>query len=378
MSKNTQQHYRFQNYPQKLTIRGQTYSLPIYLPDATWGVVRNLDGQDLQQVGTEGVVINTYHLREKPGIEILKKMGGIKSLMNWSGLTASDSGGFQLFSLINRNPDLGHITDQGVVHYSGKNKQRKLIFTPEDSIKVQFAISADIMICLDDFTPDDADENRIKESVDRTINWAKRCKLEFEKQVKQRGLDKESKPLLFAPIQGHNNQKQRKRCAEALLKIGFDGYGLGGWPFKDNGDFDYEMCSFNASLTPDDKPRFALGVGKPDNIVELFKMGYHIFDCVLPTRDARHNRLYVFNKNPEEIDVLNDQDWSGYLYINRGQYKTDNKPISPFCRCPVCRHYSRAYLNHLFKIKDGTAYRLAELHNLYFYNQVIQLLRNSF
>ncbi len=375
MTETDSNYYQPKQYLKKLQIKDQEYDLPIFLPDATLGVVRNLDSQDLVQIGTEGVVINTYHLKEKPGIEILNQVGGIKSLMNWPGLTASDSGGFQLFSLINRNPDLGKITDQGVVHYTGKNKQNKHIFTPEDSIKVQFAIGADIMICLDDFTPDDADENRIKTSVDRTIDWGKRCKTEFERQLKKHQLTNKDRPILLAPIQGHRDFKLRKYCAQELKKIGFDGYGLGGWPFKDNGDFDYEMCSVNASLSPDDKPRFALGVGMPDNIVELFKMGYHIFDCVLPTRDARHKRLYVFKQDPTKINILEAQDWFDYVYINRGRHKTDQSPVSPYCQCSVCSNHSRAYLNHLFKVKDGTAYRLAELHNLYFYNQVIKLLR---
>jgi queuine tRNA-ribosyltransferase len=381
MTPHPNNYYQPAHYPSQLRLKQQQFKLPIFLPDATLGVVRNLSSQDLQAVGTEGVVINTYHLKKRPGVEILAKLGGIKSLMNWPGLTASDSGGFQLFSLIKRNPDLGKITDQGVVHYTGKNKQNKHLFTPEDSIRVQFAIGADIMICLDDFTPDDADESRLKTSVERTVAWAKRCKNEFERQLQKHKVSADKRPLLLAPIQGHRHFELRRHCAQQLQQIGFDGYGLGGWPFKEDGQFDYELCSVNASLTPDDKPRFALGIGMPDNIVALFKMGYHIFDCVLPTRDARHHRLYVFKKDPEQLDILNEDlnkgSWFDFVYIDRGRHKTDPNPISRYCQCPTCQHHSRAYLNHLFKVKDGTAFRLAELHNLYFYNQVIKLLRQT-
>ncbi len=373
----SQNYYRPNHYLGSISIKGKDYQLPMYLPDATLGVVRNLDSTDLERIGIKGAVVNTYHLKDQPGLEILKKLGGVKSLMSWSGLVTSDSGGFQLFSLINKHPKLGKVTDEGVVTYSGKHQQNKHIFTPEESIRMQFAIGSDIMICLDDFTPDDADEKRIKQSVDRTVDWARRCKQEFDKQLKKHEFSADSRPLLFAPIQGHRNKKLRTDCARKLKKIGFDGYGLGGWPFDEQGNFDYEMCSLNASLSPDDKPRFALGIGMPDNIVHLYKMGYNFFDCVLPTRDARHKRLYVFSKNPEKIDLLKaeNSDWFEFIYINRGKYKTDKQPISEHCDCPVCQHYSRAYLNHLFKVKDGSAFRLAEIHNLRFYAKLLEQLK---
>lgn len=360
---------------QKLTIKNRSYPLPIYLPDATLGVVRGLSCTDLAKIGIEGVVINTYHLKDHPGIEILNQVGGIKKLMNFTGLAASDSGGFQLYSLIHKNPNLGKITDDGVILYSGIKKQKKILFTPEDSIKVQFAIKSDIMITLDDFTPNLANEQRTKESVTRTINWAKRCKQEFVRQIEIHQLDDDHRPLLFAPIQGYNYLPMRKHCAQELLNIGFDGYGLGGWPFKPDGSFDYEMCAYNATLTPDDKPRFALGVGSPENIVKLYQMGYTIFDCVLPTRDARHKRLYVFTKKPLEIDFEKDKKWYEYVYIGKAKYATDFTPPSEFCDCETCKNYSKAYLHHLFSVKDTLSYRLATIHNLRFYSQLISVLR---
>jgi len=369
----------------KLFTAHQTYPLPMYFPDATCGVVRSLDSLDLSKVGIKGLVVNTYHLRKQPGIELLTKLGGIANLMNWPDLITSDSGGFQLFSLIQKNPDLGKITDEGVVIYTGKSKQKKVLFTPEDSIKMQFALGSQIMICLDDFTPDKADQKRVKESVERTIAWAARCKAEFDHQLKQRGLEDQAseleRPLLLAPIQGHDNKKLRRYCAQELIKLDFDGYGLGGWPFKANGEFDYDTCELNASLTPDNKLRFALGIGTPANIVRLSAMGYHLFDCVLPTRDGRHQRLYVFNQDPDSLDWTklalgsDDSDWYSYLYINRGVFEDDQQPISSFCNCSTCQNYSRAYLRHLFKIGDSAAHRLASVHNLKFYTQVMEKLQ---
>jgi queuine tRNA-ribosyltransferase len=377
---------------QEIKIKGQSYQLPIYLPDATLGVARNLDSLDLLRVGLEGVMVNTYHLIQKPGEEILQKVGGIKKLMNWSGFVSSDSGGFQLFSLIQKNPELGKITDEGIVLYNGPKKQKKTLFTPEDSIRMQFTLGSDVMICLDDFSPPAANEKRIQESVERTIAWAGRAKIEFERQLKKHGFTAENRPLLLAPIQGHNHPKWREFCSQELQKIGFDIYGLGGWPLDEQGKFDYSFCQKNAELTPKDSLRFALGVGTPENIVRLFFMGYQFFDCVLPTRDARHQRLYVFNSNPLELDreklkLLTTEnkldEIFAHLYIGKGQFATDTQAVSEFCDCPLCQkklgqpQVSRAYLHHLFKIGDGSAFRLASLHNLRTYTLLIEALRRA-
>ena len=282
--------------PNQFSARGKTFPLPQYLPDATLGVVRHLTSSEVTNLGILGAVVNTYHLRVRPGDNLLEKFGGIKKFMNWPGLIASDSGGFQLFSLIQKNPRLGKIVDDGVILYSDSKQQHKHLFTPEDSIKSQFAIGSDIMICLDDFTPPEADEKRLEQSVRRTTDWARRSKIEFESQLIAHGFsgwDDPNRPLLLAPIQGHNHISWRTRSAQELVAIGFDAYGLGGWPFTPDGQFDYDFCALNAKLTPEPAIRFALGIGTPQNIVKLFEMGYTIFDCVLPTRDARHNRLYT-------------------------------------------------------------------------------------
>ena len=373
----------------EIQIKNKSYRLPIFVPDATLGVARNLDSLDLVKVGLQGVMVNTYHLIQKPCEKVLQAVGGIKRMMNWPGFVSSDSGGFQLFSLIRKNPDLGKITDEGIVLYTGPKKQSKTLFTPEDSIRMQFAIDSDVMICLDDFTPPEANEKRIQESVERTIAWAKRAKIEFEKQLVKYGFDENNRPLLLAPIQGHDHQKWRAYCANELQKIGFDIYGLGGWPFTKNDEFDYSFCQLNADLTSKDSLRFALGVGTPENIVRLFFMGYQFFDCVLPTRDARHQRLYTFRVDPktlhrEILEKLSKENRLSeifdYCYISKGQFATDIGAVSEFCDCPICQkttdipQVSKAYLHHLFKIGDGSAFRLASLHNLRVYTQLMEIL----
>ncbi|NCB48913.1 MAG: tRNA guanosine(34) transglycosylase Tgt [Clostridia bacterium] len=344
----------------KLKIKNHEIDLPIFCPDATRGVVRSLTSKELEEEKVDGVIVNTWHLHLRPGEEKIAQFGGIAKLMDYHGLIISDSGGFQVFSLFQKDPEYGRITDEGLVTYTGKTKQHKVLFTPENSIQMQFALGSDIMICLDDFTPPNADEKRIKQSVARTVAWAKRCKVEFEKQCLERGLTAATRPHLYGVIQGHLDKAARKDCAEQLLKIGFDGYGLGGWLFNEDGTLNLDICAYNASLTPDNLPRYALGVGKGVDVEKLYRMGYTIFDCVLPTRDARHGRLY------------NDD---GYLYIDKKIYELDEKPLSANCDCQTCRRYSRAYLHHLFKIGDSAFYRHATCHNLRFYTRLCERLR---
>lgn len=352
-----------------LFIKGKTYDLPIFLPDATRAVTKSLDSVDLYNANVRGAVVNTFHLKDNPGIKKLQKIGGVKKLMNLEGLVVSDSGGWQVFSLIHRNSasnlPKGKITDEGVVFPIGKNK--KEIFTPEISIQTQFAIGSDIVICLDDFTPPKSSAKKIKNSVDRTIYWAKRSKDEYDKLCKELELTEHTKPLILAVIQGGESKEMRKYCAQELIKIGFDGYGFGGYLIDENGDLDMNMMEYMANLVPENKFRFALGTGTPKQIQECYKLGWDIFDCTLPTRDARHQRLYI----------RKDKDFKEYefLYINKGKFELDESPIDSFCDCHTCKHYSRAYLHHLFKIGDSTAMRLASIHNLKFYSDLIASLK---
>jgi queuine tRNA-ribosyltransferase len=376
----------------ELKIKGRSYKLPIFLPDATLGIVRGLDKEILKKTGTRGVVVNTYHLNDTPGMEVLKKYAngnmeegsGIKNFMNFAGLVVSDSGGWQVFSLIKRHGEGGEITDEGVKFEIGGEKNKKMgIFTPEDSIRIQFEIGADILICLDDFTGADDNEEKIKESVERTILWAKRTRAEFDKIVAEKKMTDETRPLLFAVIQGGWSKKWRKYCAEELLKIGFDGYGYGGYMVNEQGELDEEMSKYIAELIPDEFPKFALGVGKPWDIARCYEFGWDIFDCVLPTRDGRHKRLYNFKTSSRKnVGVgpesdLKSPDSYEFLYIGRGKFAGDKQPLDTDCDCFTCRNYSRGYLHHLFQIDDMLAYRLAVIHNLRVYNRVIEGLQRG-
>lgn len=322
---------------------------PLFCPDATRGVIRGLDSEDLKEVGVRGLVVNAWHLLTEPGISVIKQAGGIKKFMNWNSLVISDSGGFQLLSLVHRDASLGKVSDKGIDFIkSVGGKRKKYNFTPEKSIQVQFDLGSDIMVCLDDCPKENATEEEAKESVRRTIEWAKRCRDEFDRQVKKRKLVEV--PWLFGVIQGGDYLELREKCAKELIKMNFDGYGFGGWPMKD-GKFDVDMLEFVAKLMPDDKLKYAMGVGKPKEMRECVAMGYRLFDCVLPTRDGRHGRVYL--SDDAEID------------LRKEKYVRDSRPIEDRCDCVVCQKYTRSYLHHLFMIEDSLAGRLASQHNLY-------------
>jgi queuine tRNA-ribosyltransferase len=291
--------------------------------------------------------------------------------MNWKGLVASDSGGFQVMSLVHAGKIAGKIVDDGIEMRISKNK--KEIFTPEKSIQMQFAIGSDIMFVLDDCPSNGADKNEVTKSVERTIAWAKRSRVEFDRQVKERKLAKDKKPLLFGVVQGANFLDLRQECEEKLIEIGFDGFGFGGWPVDENNKLNKDALKLVAKLAPDNYLLFGLGIGKPENIVDCAKLGYHIFDCVLPTRDARHGRLYVFQNNKTE--KLVGKNFYDYVYLSRGKYEQDLSPIETGCDCLTCQQYSRAYITHLFKIEDSLAWRLCTIHNLRFYARLMEKLK---
>ncbi len=357
------------------TWRGHKWIFPLFLPDATRGVVRSVDMQDLKKIGLEALMLNSFHLAQNPGRELIKNQGGIKNFIAWDGGISTDSGGFQVLSLLKQKNIQGKIEDEGLVIYQGNQRHRKWIFSPEDSIRTQWELGSDLLICLDDFTPPEADEKKAQETVRRTVLWAQRSYNEFQRLIEENQTPPAQRPLLIAVIQGGFFFKLRRQCAEQLQELNFDGFGFGGWPVLD-GKFATELSDFNAQLTPDDKLRFALGIGKPQDIVQGWEQGYHLFDCVLPTRDARHQRLYLWRENPAEITLaqLKEGSFYEYLYLKRRRYQ-EEKPISSYCSCHTCNHYSRAFLQHLFRINETLAYRLATIHNLSFYQQLIDRLR---
>ncbi len=363
-------------YLKQIIIKGRKLKFPNFFPDATRGVIRSLDSQDLVRAGVEGLVVNTYHLLSHPGSHLLKKFGGIKKFMNWPGWVISDSGGFQVLSMVFKNKKLGKITSKGVTFYLDTfNRQKGYLLTPEKSIQTQFRIGADIMICLDFFTPPGADKDMTKLSVDTTIDWAKRSKVEFLKQLENYGFNKANRPLLFGVIQGGTDYKERERCAKELIEIGFDGFGLGGWPVGEDGKMDYKMLAVDAELMPDDKIKYGLGIGNPEAVIRSVEMGFNLFDCVLPTRDARHQRLYKFKQDPNQVNLFDQPDNFEFIQAKKEKYKSAFYPIDGNCDCYTCQNYSLAYLHHLFKIKDALAWRLATIHNLRLYTRMIEKIR---
>jgi len=346
--------------------------LPVYFPDATRAVVRTVDSRDLEACRVQGLVVNVFHLSSRPGVGLIKSSGGVHEFMDWRRPIASDSGGFQLMSMIRENPKYGTVSKRGIHFVDMDGSRKKVLFTPERSIRLQFDLGSDLVICLDDCPSPDATRHEVETAVRRTIQWGERCREEFDRLLEVRIGEDEARPLLFGVIQGGYDRELRKRCAEALLPLGFDGFGFGGWPLRSDGNLAEEILAYTAELVPDPLPRFALGLGSPEHIVRCHQMGWRIFDCVLPTRDARHGRLYVF-----DADNLDSVDLSGprfyhFVYIRDEKHKRHFAPLSEACDCPCCRDYSLAYLHHLFDIDDPLGLRLATLHNLRFYTQLVE------
>lgn len=353
-----------------LQANGKEVLLPAFFPDGTNGAVRCVDGFDLDRAGVDGVVVNTYHIMDKPGAGVIKDIGGLHKFMHWGKVVLTDSGGFQVFSLIKRDPSLGAIRDKEVIF---KSAGQKLVLTPEKCIQVQFGCRSDIMMCLDYCThPDDSYEEN-KKAVELTCSWAKKCKVQYESMVVN---SKTYKPLIFGIIQGGSYKDLRDQCAQHLMQIGFDGFGFGGWPIDKNGMLIEDILYYTAELIPDNLIKYAMGIGKPENIVKCAQMGYDLFDCVIPTREARHGKLYVYNASSlEQVDITDD--FYHTLYITDDKFIRDESPVSQVCDCFCCRNFSKAYLHHLFKTGETLALRLATIHNIRFYTQLMEIIRRK-
>jgi len=355
----------------RLSVGNHTVDLPTFLPDATRGVIRNIDGSDLLDCGIECLMVNILHLSESPGTRTIQSIGGIHRFMGWNLPIASDSGGYQAFSLTSAPNPLGSVSRKGFTYRFG-SRAKKRIMTPEKCINRQFQIGSDIMFCLDHCTHPEADTRSQRESVEHTVEWATRCKTTFEAIQESRGSNV-SRPSLFAVVQGGNDPELRRICTERLIEIGFDGFGYGGWPVDDRGRL-VDMVATVAELVPSTFPKFALGIGKPQNILAAFQHGYDLFDCTIPTKDARHKRLYVFTAAPSSIN-LNSEIPYRFLYMQDKRHARDGRPLDETCECLCCRSYSRAYLWHLFNVNEQLAYRLATIHNLRFYARLMKRLR---
>jgi queuine tRNA-ribosyltransferase len=356
-----------------ISSKNKKIKLPLFMPDATRGVLKLLSNNDIVASGTEAMVVNTFHLFLRPGMKIIKKAGGIHKFMDYNGFLISDSGGFQVFSLIHRNPGMGKISDKEVIFKSPVDGSKHSL-SPEKSIQIQFDLGTNAVICLDDCPPNDYDREAIKKAVDRTVKWALRCKKEYEKQVKKRKLSKDKRPLLFSVIQGGAEIDLRKKCAEELIKIGFDGYGFGARPVDKNGKFLGQVLKYTAGLIPADKYKFALGIGTPEDILRCFSFGWELFDCVIPTREGRHGKLFFFKDFQKPLTLKNLKFYKT-ININNRKFSFDLSPINKNSKIKELRQYSKAYLNHLFKIKEPLGAKLAGLNNLEFYNDLIRKIR---
>ncbi|MDD5032247.1 MAG: tRNA guanosine(34) transglycosylase Tgt [Patescibacteria group bacterium] len=369
---------------------------PFFMPDATRGFVRLTGSEELEKVGVRALVVNTLHLYLQPGMDIIKKatrllrqpadsarQGDIHNFMNWNGPILSDSGGFQVFSLIHKNPVMGKITDQGA-RFKSPLDGSKHELTPEKSIQIQFALGVDMMVCLDDCPPNEFSRPDLEKSVKRTISWAARCGAEYDRQVKKRKMKTEERPLLFGVIQGGAELDLRKHCALELIKIGFSGYGFGARPVDKDGKFLGKVLQFTADLIPKDSIRFALGIGLPEDIIRSAAMGWDIFDCVIPTREGRHGKLFFQRKSNFQFSIFNFQKnlksrnankFYQTININNAKFSKDFSPINPESKLPELREYSKAYLHYLFKLKEPLGAKLASLNNLEFYMKLMEKIK---
>ena len=351
--------------------------LPAFFPDGTRGVVRTVDSADLETCCVQGIVMNAYHLMTKPGASTIKSMGGLNAFTGWKRPIITDSGGFQVFSLLRENASMGEIRPNEIIF---RRDGKKTILSPEKCIQSQLAYGSDILMALDYCThPDDPYEQQAR-AVETTIRWGKKCVDTFEDLGGKHFVHKKfhTQPSrVFGIIQGGNEKNLRKECADALIEMGFSGFGFGGWPLDSEGRLMEDILAYTAELMPYKGVKYAMGIGKPENIVACVRMGYNLFDCVIPTREARHNRLYVFNEEFEtmkDIKFNNGKNFYRYHYILDDEYRRDPRPISHLCDCFTCTNYSRAYIRHLASIGDSLAARLATIHNLRFYTMLMECL----
>lgn len=324
-----------------------------FMPDATRGAVRYLTTKQLEETGAEAIVTNTLHLLIHPGPDVIQQLGGIKKMMGWKGIVFTDSGGFQLFSLLHSKKWKGKVSENGATFKSPKEGNTYEL-TPESSIDIQMKIGSDVLVTLDDCRDTGLSRADAEKSVERTLKWAVRCKERFNNEY---GGTKKTGKLLTCVVQGSNYLDLRAYCAKELSKIGFDGYNFGGYVIDKDGELVVDEMSAVIENVPKDTIRYAMGVGKPEDIVKASKIGYNLFDTVLVTRNARHGTLYTSQ---------------GVMRIKNSEMALDQAPVDRECNCECCRNYTRAYLHHMLKNGEATALTLLTIHNLTFYQTLIK------
>ena len=334
-----------------------TAQTPVFMNVGTQGAIKGaVSALDLKELGCQIELSNTYHLHLRPGDEIVRQMGGLHKFMGWDGPILTDSGGFQVFSLAG----LRDIKEEGVTFASHIDGHR-VFMGPEESMAIQSNLGSDVAMAFDECVENPSTHEYVKASCERTLRWLERCKVKHDALNAQPGCVNPGQ-MLFGINQGGIYPDLRVWHMEQIAKIDCDGYAIGGLAVGEPTQTMYDIIDAVEPHMPTDKPRYLMGVGTPGNIIEAVWRGIDFFDCVMPARNARHGKLYT---------------WEGWLNIKNEQYKTDDSPIDPTCDCPVCRNFSRAYLRHLFVAGEMLAMRLAVMHNLHFYNTLMERIRDA-
>ncbi|MDP7593738.1 MAG: tRNA guanosine(34) transglycosylase Tgt [Litorilituus sp.] len=331
----------------RLTFERGTVETPAFMPVGTYGTVKGMKTEEVKETGAEIILGNTFHLMLRPGTDIIEQHGGLHEFINWDKPILTDSGGFQVFSL----GEMRKITEEGV-RFSSPVNGEKIMLTPERSMEVQRSLNSDIVMIFDECTPYPATHKEAKDSMELSLRWAQRSK----------DAHGDSLNALFGIVQGGMYEDLREVSLSGLKGIEFDGYAIGGLSVGEPKEDMIRILDHTAPLIPENKPRYLMGVGKPEDLVEGVRRGIDMFDCVMPTRNARNGHLFV-----------ND----GVIKIRNASHKTDNGPLDPTCDCYTCKNYSRAYLHHLDKCREILGSQLNTLHNLHFYQKVMQGLRDA-
>ena len=324
---------------------GKILDTPAFMPVGTYGAVKTLTPEEIKSTGAQIILGNTFHLMLKPGPEIIAEQGGLHKFNHWDGLILTDSGGFQVFSLAK----IRKLTEDGV-RFRSPIDGSEVFLNPEISMDVQRKLGADIVMVFDECTPYPAEENVARESMELSLRWAKRSKIAHS--------DNES--ALFGIIQGGTYTNLRDKSLAGLLEIGFDGYAIGGLSVGEPKDEMFKILDHLVTKLPQDKPHYLMGVGTPEDLIEGVLRGIDMFDCVMPTRNARNGHLFTSQ---------------GVVRIRNSRYRNDNNPLDPNCDCYTCKNYSRAYLHHLDWCGEMLGARLNTLHNIYFYQKLMANLR---
>ena len=341
----------------KLTTVHGVIQTPVFMNVGTAAAIKGaVSTEDLESIGTQVELSNTYHLHVRPGDQVIKKLGGLHKFMSWDRPILTDSGGFQVFSLAG----LRKIKEEGVYFHSHVDG-RKIFMGPEESMQIQSNLASTIAMAFDECPSSVAERKYVEDSVARTTRWLVRCKKEMERLNKLPDTINSSQ-LLFGINQGAVFDDIRIEHAKRISELGCDGYAIGGLAVGESHEQMYHVIEETVPYLPKDVPTYLMGVGTPANILEAVERGVDVFDCVYPTRNGRHGHLYT---NQGKINLFN------------AKYELDERPIEEGCQCPACRRYSRAYIRHLLKAKEMLGMRLCVLHNLYFYNTMMEEVRNA-